>query len=162
MSLVMEKALDTVRRISQRLNIPPPRVVLTKGGEPYYENGTIYLPENLSPDMIERVVAHEMAHHYHMYFGVMPSVETAEKFASMFEEVYVRARERGYAYTRLYRPSPDIGKAIALGVLGGLTAYFLTPKINNYLRRYIGKELKPEESAALTTAFVTFLSGLIL
>jgi len=58
----MEKALDTVRRISQRLNIPPPRVVLTKGGEPYYENGTIYLPENLSPDMIERVVAQKISY----------------------------------------------------------------------------------------------------
>jgi hypothetical protein len=48
-------------------------------------------------------------------------------------------------------------KGIALGVLSGLTAYFIATKV----RKVGTKELKPEESAALAAGLVGLLAGLL-
>lgn len=54
-------------------------------------------------------------------------------------------------------PDPGMEKGIALGVLSGLTAYFIATKV----RKVGTKELKPEESAALAAGLVGLLAGLL-
>ena len=76
--------------LSARLGIPAPRVVFTRTGTPYYENGVIYIPVDLPEDMVPRVVVHEFAHHLHSFYGVEPPRSVAEAFASVFEEALHR------------------------------------------------------------------------
>jgi len=79
--------------LSSRFGVPPPRVVFTRTGRPYYENGVVYIPLDLPDSMVPRVVVHEFAHHLHVYFGVEPPRSVAEAFASVFEEVMHRRYE---------------------------------------------------------------------
>jgi len=72
--------------LSARLGIPAPRVVFTRTGTPYYEDGVIYMPVDLPDEMAPRVVVHEFAHHLHTFYGVEPPRSIAEAFASVFEE----------------------------------------------------------------------------
>jgi hypothetical protein len=76
--------------LSARLGVPAPRVVFTRTGAPYYENGVIYIPVDLPEDMVPRVVVHEFAHHLHTFYGVEPPRSVAEAFASVFEEALYR------------------------------------------------------------------------
>jgi hypothetical protein len=181
----LEEASKVVDELSRKLGIPPPKIVVGRFNNPFYLNGTIYLPEDLQSEMIERVVAHEFAHHMHEYFGVPVNTPKAEAFASTFEEIYVRMRERGFNYPvftcscgyrliahegtvecprcgRVYEvrydyPSPGLGKAIGLATLGAVTAYVLTPHVAKYT-----KETPSPKTTAITTGLVSFLAGLIL
>jgi len=94
---VLAEVARAVQEICSRLGVPPPRVEVVRSGQPYYLGGTIYLPEDLPPEMVERVVAHEVAHHLHELFGVPVSTPEAEAFARTFEEVWIRMR-KGYKY----------------------------------------------------------------
>jgi len=188
---VAEKAVEVVKDIAGRLEIPPPRIVITYGGTPYYAGGTIYLPADLPPDMVVRVAAHEMAHHLHDYFGVQVSPKQAEAFAKTFEEVYVRMRKgykypvficsrcgfrmfaysdqvrcpkcgAEYSYTQYRYPDPGIEKALALAIASGLVAYLIATKGSEYITKYLKKELKPEQNAALAAGLAGLVAGLLL
>lgn len=191
MSEVVRLAVEVVRDISSRLGVPPPRVALTLGGEPLYSGGTIYLPVDLPEDAVVRVVAHEMAHHLHEYFGVPVSTRQAEEFARTFEEVYARIRKgykypvlvctgcgfrmfaysdrvrcprcgREYSYTQFRYPNPGLERALALAFVSGVLAYVIATRAPEYLAKYLKREVKPEQSAALAAGLTGFLAGLLL
>jgi hypothetical protein len=182
---VLERASRVVSELSRKLNVPPPRVVVGRFKRPFYAAGTIYLPEDLPLEVVDRVVAHEFAHHLHEYFNVPVNTPRAEAFASIFEEIYVRMKEMGYNYPvftcrcgfrllayeglvecprcgRVYEvtyeyPGPGLGKAIGLATLGAIAAYFLTPHIARYT-----KETPSPKASAAATGIACFLAGLVL
>jgi len=185
LSAVLERALRVVGELSRKLGVPAPRVVVGDYDRPFYLNGVIHLPANLPLDLVERVTAHEFAHHMHEYFNVPVNTPRAEAFAQVFEEVYVKMREMGFNYPvftcscgyrlfahqgvvqcpkcgRTYEvsynyPSPGLEKAIGLAVLGAATAYFLTPSVAKYT-----KETPAPKTAAVTAGLVCFFAGLVL
>jgi hypothetical protein len=136
--------------------------------------------------MLPRVVAHEMAHHIHVTFGVPCSVPEAETFASMFEEAWMRAKRRGYSYpvTRcvcgfplypvsdtvvcprcrsVYKrsysyPGGDMGKAVGVGALSALATYLLT----TWLEKHPEVRATPKLTATVASGLVGFLAGLVL
>jgi hypothetical protein len=149
---LLSEAQNVIYSISTKFGVPPPRVVVSGGvSYPYYQGGTIYLPANLNPAYLDRVVAHEMAHHLHSYFGVPVNTPQAEDFASTFEEVWERSNRR-FSY-----PSPGLGTAVGVGILTGTFAYFWAKHMQKS-----GVEMKPEKIAAYSAGIAAFLAGLIL
>lgn len=182
------RALKVVHEIAGKLGVPPPRVSMILSGTPYYSGGTIYLPSDLPSDMVERVAAHEMAHHLHEYFKVPISEREAEDFASTFEEVWVRMSRgfkypvfvcpncgfRMFAYSKHIKcpkcgteyhynyPSPGLDRAVGLAIVSGIAAYFIATKGKDYIRKYLRREPTPEQVAGLAAGLAGFLAGLIL
>lgn len=181
----LQQAYKVAQEIASKFNIPLPRIVVGNYPTAEYVDGVIHLPANLPPDFLTRVVAHEMAHHIHSYFGVPCNVPEAETFASMFEEAWVRMKQHGYNYptmschvcgfklfmysnrvtcpkckaTYVYKyPSPGLGKAIGLGVLSGVGAYVLT----TCFMKHSEMQHKPAEASALASGLIGFLAGLVL
>jgi len=181
----MSLVYSTAQEIASKFNVPLPKIVIGNYPTGEYVDGTIHLPANLPPQVAVRIVAHEMAHHIHSYFGVPCSVPEAEVFASMFEEAWVRMKERGYNYpvmpcrvcgfklfmygnrivcpkcksTYVYKhPSPGLGKAVGLAVLSGIGSYVLT----SFFLKHPEAEKKPAETAALASGLIGFFAGLVL
>jgi hypothetical protein len=187
LSALLERALRVVEELSRKLGIPAPRVVVGEYDRPFYLGGVIHLPADLPLELVERVVAHEFAHHMHEYFRVPVNTPRAEAFAQVFEEVYVRMKSMGLNYPvftcscgyrlfaypgrvecpkcgRVYEvvheypsPVPGLERAIGLALLGAATAYFLAPSVAKYT-----KETPAPKTAAVTTGLVCFLAGLVL
>jgi hypothetical protein len=189
--LIEREVLESFQRLSRKLGVPPPRVVFTDDGNPYYVNGTVYIPRIVPREMVERVVAHEFAHHLHEVFGVPCRTRECETFASIFEEVWVKMRERGYNYPtiackcgfrmlgypglvrcpkcgRLYRVErahgyPEGGLVRRL-VIGGVTAvgtYYLSRWLTQH--PYFAENTKRrDKAAALAGGIVGFLLGYVL
>ncbi|MEM2163689.1 MAG: hypothetical protein QXR62_04615 [Candidatus Bathyarchaeia archaeon] len=89
----------TAQRIASELSsffkTPPPRIVFLDTPNPgYYEDGTIYLSTKLTPENLERVLAHEYAHHSHVYYGIPCRTPECEAYARMFEELWMRMKRR--------------------------------------------------------------------
>jgi len=143
------------------------------------------LPRGLPPDALLRVVAHEMAHHIHSHYGVPCTVPEAEAFASLFEEAWVRAKRRGLSYPvskcrcgfplypvgevvrcprcrasyRAYGyPQLDVAKAVGVGAMSALAAYFLA----GWLERHPDVKASPRAISTLASGLVGFLAGLAL
>jgi len=165
--------------------VPVPTIVVGDFPSPEYVDGVIKLPSHMPTNVLDRVVAHEMAHHIHVYYGVPCSVPEAETFASMFEEAWVRARRRGYSYPvtscrvcgfplypvsetvvcpkcrNVYRysyPGGDLGKAVGVGALSALATYVLA----TWLERHPDVKSSPKLTAVLASGLVGFLAGLVL
>jgi hypothetical protein len=184
---VYSLALSIAQEVASKFNTPLPKIVVGPYETGMYANGIIYLPSNLSPQQILRMAAHEMAHHIHSFYGVPCGTKEAETFASMFEEAWVKMKNLGYnypvmpcqvcgfrllmygervscpkcgsTYKRVYNhSSPGLGKAVGLGMLSGLGAYFLA----TYFTKSPEAEKKPAEIAALASGLTGFFAGLIL
>jgi hypothetical protein len=153
-----------------------------------YDNGTIYLPIDLPPNLISRVTAHEMAHHVHVHYGVSCNVPEAETFARMFEEAWVRMKGYGYNYpvlscpvcgfklllygdsitcpsckTVYEHPSPGILKAIGLGLIAGFGTYLLTSFLMS--RPEVARRpgvFKPDVVSGLSAGLIGFAAGLVM
>jgi hypothetical protein len=183
--LIEREVLESFQRLSRKLGVPPPRVVFTDNGSPYYVEGTVYMPRSLPREMVERVVAHEMAHHLHELFGVPCRTRECETFASMFEEVWVKMRERGFNYPaiacrcgfrmlgypglvrcprcgRLYKvhgyPEGGLLKPVIVGGVTAVGTYYLT----RWLSQHPYFTERKEKAAALAGGVVGFLLGHIL
>jgi hypothetical protein len=181
---VQSIAIQTAQEIASKFGVPLPRVEVGNYPTGEYIAGTIHLPYNLSPEMVVRMVAHEMAHHIHSYFGVPCTTPEAEVFASMFEEAWIKMKRHGYNYPVMpckvcgyklflysnrvvcpkcgsvytYRyPDPGLGKAIALAILSATGTYVLT----EYLMKYPQLRQKPLLAGTLASAAIGFLTGLI-
>ncbi|MEM1522263.1 MAG: hypothetical protein QXU69_04515 [Thermofilaceae archaeon] len=63
-------------------------------------SGTVYLSADLPLEAVERVVAHEVAHHSHVRYGIPCRTSECEAFANMFEELWIRMkRGRGHIHS---------------------------------------------------------------
>lgn len=181
----MSLVFNTAQEIANKFNVPLPRIVIGNYPTGEYTNGTIHIPADLPPDITLRMIAHEMAHHIHSYYGVPCNVPEAETFASMFEDAWVKMKKGGYSYpvmpcqvcgfklfmygnhiicpkcksTYVYRhPSPGLGKAVGLAVLSGIGAYVLT----SYFMKIPEAKVRPAEVSALASGLTSFFAGLIL
>lgn len=183
--MIEREVLESFQRLSRKLGVPPPRVVFTENGNPYYADGTVYMPRSLPREMVERVVAHEMAHHLHELFGVPCRTRDCEVFASMFEEVWVKMRERGYNYPtiackcgfrmlgypglvkcpkcgRMYKvvrahgyPGDGLVKPLVVGGVTAVGTYYLT----RWLTQHPYFMERKERAAALAGGVIGFLLG---
>jgi hypothetical protein len=179
-------AYEVAQEIASRFDVPVPQIIVGLSPKAQYVDGHIYLPSGLSPQSIVRIMAHEMAHHIHSYYGVPCNTREAEVFASMFEEAWVKMKKYGYSYPVMpcqicgYRllmygervtcpkcgsvyaknsnNSPGLGKAIALAILSGIGTYTLT----TLFMTHPAAERRPAETSALASSLVGFLAGLIM
>jgi len=178
------KAYAIAYEIASKFNVPLPKIILGDFSRPEYENGVIRLPRNLPREMLERVIAHEMAHHIHVYYGVPITVPEAEIFASVFEEAWTRMKQGlstakcpvcgfplvlygktiqcprckgsfNYSYPS---PKPGLGKALGIAVLSAVTAYVLT----DYFVKHPESKGTPQMASAVASGLVGFFAGLIL
>ncbi len=186
--MIERMVLESFQRLSRKLGVPPPRVVFTDDGNPFYVDGTVYMPRSLPREMVERVVAHEMAHHLHEFFGVPCRTRDCEMFASMFEEVWVKMRERGFNYPtiackcgfrmlgypgvvrcprcgRLYRvekahryPGRGAGRQLVIGVVTAVSTYYLSRWLTEH--PYFAE--RRDKAAAVAGGIIGFLLGYVL
>jgi hypothetical protein len=174
-----------VDEISRLFKVPKPRVVW--GSQARYYDGTIELPSNVDPKLLVRMVAHEMAHHIHVHYGVPVTLEEAEAFARAFEEAWVKSRGYNYpfipcmcgyrihitpsdtravcprcgtVYAREYRyPSPISipFKAILMATVTGLGTYYAF----TFLQEHPRFKERPRATALVAGAIPGFILGLI-
>ena len=175
-----------VDEISRMFRVPKPRIIW--GSQARYYNGTIELPRDADPKLLVRMVAHEMAHHIHAYYGVPVTVEEAEAFARAFEEAWVRSRGYNYpfipcmcgyripvtpndtravcprcgtVYVREYRyPSPISipFKALLMAAVTGIGTYYAF----TFLQEHPRFKERPRATALIAGALPGFVLGLIL
>ena len=181
--------IQAASEIASRFNVPMPRIVFGNFTTAEYRDGTILIPDSItSREEAIRFIAHEMAHHIHVHYGIPVSREQAETFASTFEEAWIRkgyhypfailrcqvcgSRFIAYGYRAtcptcgskyVYKhpsPSPSLGKAIGVAVLTGLGTYVLTTFALG--RPEIKGKYKTEVVASASAGLIGFFAGLIL
>jgi hypothetical protein len=179
-------AQRVAQEIASQFGVPVPRIIVGPYPTAQYTDGTIYLPNELPPQYVARVTAHEMAHHLHVHFGVPCKLPECESFAKIFEEVWRRARGYSYpvmscqvcgfpvllyedsvqcfkcksTYRRVYKhPSPGLGKALGLGALSAVGAYALASWLK---RRPELARVDPAATSAVVSGVVGFFAGLVL
>lgn len=96
--------LEQVKEIADFFKIPAPAVVI----DPSLDVEGIFLPDSYTiifkrPNPSPAVVAHEVAHAAHSYYGVKGSRSELESFARVFEGIWI-SMPREFAYG-LYCPS---------------------------------------------------------
>ena len=86
-------ALNTASEVSKFFGIPIPKVIFSPiGTYGIYYDGTIVLSTNIPMEKVEGVVAHEVAHASHHYFGIPCHTHECEAFASVFEDYWTRRK----------------------------------------------------------------------
>jgi rubrerythrin len=182
---VYTEVYNVINELSSKFNVPPPRIVWGNYPTASYSDGTIYLPINIRPDMVERVTAHEFAHHLHEYFGARGNVEDKERFARMFEEVYVNMKERGYEYPvencrvcgtpmfmydgavcptcgTTYKYVSGAGPVIIAAIGAGLASAVLASMIYGKFPPRGKDEIGQFAGNFLASSFVSLLAGLVI
>jgi len=94
----MNRLEATINELASFFQIPPPRYVLgslqTAGSEAVMDASTYTIHfSSTSPSLA--VVAHEMAHATHVYYGIACKTPVCEAFASIFEEYWLKRKGMG-------------------------------------------------------------------
>jgi uncharacterized paraquat-inducible protein A len=183
----LNQVYTIIQEIANKFSVPIPKVVVGQYKTAMYSNGVIYLPINVSPELLKRMVVHEMAHHIHTFYNINASESEAETFASMFEEAYIRSK--GFVhhyssfscqicrttifaygdkitcpkchsiYVRKY-PHPGIGRALGLAILSGIVTYVLTNHLLSRTEEIV--EIKQVSiMSAISSGVVSFIAGLV-
>jgi len=89
-------AYNIAEEICEFFNMPLPEIVITPNISSLGEcvGTTVYLKPNVSFSKPE-VVAHELAHYSHIYYGIPCRTDECETYAKIFEEVWKASRGRG-------------------------------------------------------------------
>jgi len=142
---LQSQATNIAQEIARQFGVPPPTIIFGNYSNAEYSNGIIRVPVNIDPNFLERVIAHEMAHHIHVYYRIPCRTPQCEIFANMFEETWVRSRR--YTYT-----NNNWARAIALSSVFGLGAFLITSAVT--------KDIRSAFNNTILTVFVTSLSSL--
>ena len=183
----LNQVYTIIHEIANKFGVPIPKVVVGHYKTAMYSNGVIYLPVNVSHELLERMTVHEMAHHIHTFYNINASNEEAETFASMFEEVYIRSKRFTYhypsfscqicrttifaygdritcpkcrsTYVRKY-PHPGIGRAFGLAILSGIATYVLTYRLLSRTEEVVDIS-QIASITAFSSGLISFIAGLV-
>lgn len=140
------RATDIAQEIAKQFGVPPPAITFGNYSNAEYCNGVIKIPVNIDPIFLERVIAHEMAHHIHVYYRIPCRTPQCETFASMFEEAWVRSRK--YTYT-----TSQIARACALSTIFGLSVFLISSAITNDARATLNNIIIAVLSSCISSLF---------
>lgn len=92
----LRAAYDIAREVCSFFNMPLPHIIITPNLSTLGEcvDTTVYLKSNVALSKPE-VVAHELAHYSHVYYGIPCRTPECETYARIFEEVWKASRGRG-------------------------------------------------------------------